>query len=87
VFLDYTITIDHVLSELTAYADLVLVVSYCIVLITVIEDLPAGSTPDRPSEVGNNSKAPLIKAVLFASIPSSINFYSNSISYITLVNP
>ena len=30
--------------------------SYCIVFDTVVEDLPAGSFPDRPWDIGNNPK-------------------------------
>lgn len=54
--LDSNHTHEHVLAELNAYADLVSVGSYCIVYDTVIEDLPAGSFPDRPWDVGNNPK-------------------------------
>jgi len=56
VSLDSNHTHDHVLAELNAYADLVSIGSYCIVFDTVIEDLPAGSFPDRPWDVGNNPK-------------------------------
>jgi cephalosporin hydroxylase len=56
VSLDSNHTHDHVLSELNAYADLVSVGSYCIVFDTIVEDLPAGSFPDRPWDVGNNPK-------------------------------
>jgi len=56
VSLDSNHTHEHVLSELNAYADLVSVGSYCIVFDTVVEDLPAGSFPDRPWDVGNNPK-------------------------------
>ena len=56
VSLDSNHTHEHVLAELNAYADLVSVGSYCIVFDTAIEDLPAGSFPDRPWEVGNNPK-------------------------------
>lgn len=56
VSLDSNHTHDHVLAELNAYADLVSAGSYCIVFDTVIEDLPAGSFPDRPWDVGNNPK-------------------------------
>jgi cephalosporin hydroxylase len=54
--LDSNHTHDHVLAELNAYADLVSVGSYCIVFDTVVEDLPAGSFPDRPWDHGNNPK-------------------------------
>jgi cephalosporin hydroxylase len=56
VSLDSNHTHEHVLAELNAYADLVSVGSYCIVFDTVIEDLPGGSFPDRPWDVGNNPK-------------------------------
>lgn len=56
VSLDSNHTHEHVLAELNAYADLVSVGSYCIVFDTVIEDLPTGSFPDRPWDVGNNPK-------------------------------
>lgn len=56
VSLDSNHTYEHVLAELNAYADLVSVGSYCIVFDTAIEDLPAGSFPDRPWDVGNNPK-------------------------------
>lgn len=48
VSLDSNHTHEHVFAELNAYADLVTVGSYCIVFDTVVEDLPAGSFPDRP---------------------------------------
>jgi len=56
VSLDSNHTHEHVLAELNAYADLVSVGSYCIVFDTVVEDLPAGSFPDRPWDVGDNPK-------------------------------
>ena len=56
VSLDSNHTHEHVLAELNAYADLVSVGSYCIVFDTAIEDLPAGSSLDRPWDVGNNPK-------------------------------
>ena len=56
VCLDSNHTHQHVLSELNSYADLVSVDSYCIVFDTVIEDLPPGSFPDRPWDVGDNPK-------------------------------
>jgi cephalosporin hydroxylase len=56
VTLDSNHTHEHVLAELNAYAGLVTVGSYCIVFDTVIEDMPAGSFPDRPWDVGNNPK-------------------------------
>ena len=56
VSLDSNHTHEHVLAELNVYADLVSIGSYCIVFDTVIEDLPAGSFPDRPWDAGNNPK-------------------------------
>ena len=56
VSLDSNHTHEHVLAELNAYADLVSVGNYCIIFDTAIEDLPAGSFPDRPWDVGNNPK-------------------------------
>lgn len=59
VFLDSLHTHDHVLAELEAYAPLVSLNSYCVVFDTIIEDLPAGSYPDRPWDKGNNPKTAL----------------------------
>jgi len=56
VSLDSNHTHEHALAELNSYADLVSIGSYCIVFDTVIEDLPPGSFPDRPWDVGDNPK-------------------------------
>jgi cephalosporin hydroxylase len=56
VCLDSNHTGAHVLAELEAYAPLVSVGSYCVVFDTVIEDLPAGTYPDRPWGPGDNPK-------------------------------
>jgi cephalosporin hydroxylase len=56
VSLDSNHTHQHVLSELDAYAPLVSVGSYCVVFDTLIEDMPAGSFPDRPWDKGDNPK-------------------------------
>lgn len=56
VILDSNHTHDHVLAELEAYAPLVSSGSYCVVFDTVIDDLPAGTFPDRPWDVGDNPK-------------------------------
>ena len=56
VCLDSNHTHEHVLAELRAYAPLVSVGSYCIVGDTGIEDLPEGTTSDRPWGKGNNPK-------------------------------
>ena len=56
VSLDSNHTHAHVLSELQAYADLVSIDSYCIVFDTLVEDLPVGSFPNRPWDVGDNPK-------------------------------
>lgn len=55
VILDSNHTHEHVLAELTLYSPLVTFGSYCVVLDTVIQNLPQGSFPDRSWEVGNNS--------------------------------
>ena len=54
VCLDSNHTHDHVLAELEAYAPMTSVGSYCVVFDTVIEDLPAGTYPDRPWGPGDN---------------------------------
>ncbi|MBA3047749.1 cephalosporin hydroxylase family protein [Patescibacteria group bacterium] len=56
IMLDSNHTHDHVLSELRAYAPLVNLGSYIIVQDTGVEDLPEGSTSDRPWRKGNNPK-------------------------------
>lgn len=56
VSLDSNHTHDHVLAELEAYSPLVTAGSYCVVFDTIVEDLPAGSSPDRPWDQGNNPK-------------------------------
>jgi cephalosporin hydroxylase len=56
VCLDSNHTHAHVLEELKLYAPLVTKGSYCVVFDTGIEDLPAGSFPDRPWDKGNNPK-------------------------------
>jgi cephalosporin hydroxylase len=56
VCLDSNHTHAHVLAELEAYAPLTTVGSYCVVFDTVIEDLPAGTYPDRRWGPGDNPK-------------------------------
>jgi cephalosporin hydroxylase len=56
VCLDSNHTHAHVLEELKIYASLVTPGSYCVVFDTGIEDMPAGSFPDRPWDKGNNPK-------------------------------
>ena len=54
--LDSNHTHDHVLQELKLYTPLVSKGSYCVVFDTIVEDMPAGSFPDRPWDKGNNPK-------------------------------
>jgi cephalosporin hydroxylase len=56
VCLDSNHTHDHVLAELEAYAPLVTPGSYCVTFDTLIEDMEAGSYPNRPWDIGNNPK-------------------------------
>lgn len=56
VVLDSNHTHDHVLAELRAYASLVSMDSYMVVMDTVIEDLPVDAFPERPWKVGDNPK-------------------------------
>lgn len=56
VSLDSNHTHEHVPGELNAYTDVVSLGNYCIVFDTAIKDLPAGSFPDRPWDLGNNPK-------------------------------
>ncbi len=57
--LDSNHTHDHVLAELEAYAPLVSPGSYCIVFDSIVEDLPAEASGDRPWAPGNNPKTAL----------------------------
>jgi cephalosporin hydroxylase len=54
--LDSNHTHEHVLEELRLYAPLVSVDSYCVVMDTVVEDMPADFFPDRPWGPGDNPK-------------------------------
>jgi cephalosporin hydroxylase len=56
VVLDSNHTHEHVLAELRAYAPLVCEGGYCVVMDTIVEDLPASFFPDRPWGPGDNPK-------------------------------
>lgn len=56
VILDSNHTHDHVRRELHAYSPFVRRGCYLVVYDTLIEDMPAGSFPDRPWDKGNNPK-------------------------------
>ena len=52
---------DHVLKELQQYSQLVTKGNYCIVLDTIIEDLPNDFFNDRNWSVGNNPKTAVVE--------------------------
>lgn len=56
VVLDSNHTHEHVLAELRAYAPLVCEGGYCVVMDTIVEDLPASFFSDRPWGPGDNPK-------------------------------
>ena len=56
VVLDSNHTHEHVLRELEIYASLVTKGCYLVVCDTLIEDMPAGSFPDRPWDKGDNPR-------------------------------
>ena len=61
VVLDSNHTHDHVLSELEIYGPLVTKNNYCIVMDTIVEEMPKNSYPNRPWDVGNNPKTAIKK--------------------------
>ncbi len=56
VSLDSNHTHEHVSRELELYSPLVTPGCYCVVFDTVVEQMPAGSFPDRPWDKGNNPR-------------------------------
>lgn len=56
VCLDSNHTHQHVLAELNAYGSMVSKGSYCVVLDTIVEDLPKELSPGRPWGPGNSPK-------------------------------
>ena len=57
VILDSNHTHEHVLAEIEVYGPLTSVGSYCVVLDTIVEDIPAELVGDRPWGVGNSPKS------------------------------
>jgi len=56
VILDSNHTHEHVAKELELYSPLVKQGSYLVVMDTAVEDMPAGSFPNRPWDKGDNPK-------------------------------
>lgn len=65
VVLDSNHTHEHVLAELLAYADLVCVGGYCVVMDTLVEDMPQRffENGDRPWKVGDNPKTAVLEYI------------------------
>jgi cephalosporin hydroxylase len=61
VCLDSNHTHAHVLAELEAYAPLTSIGSYCVVMDTLVEDMPKEMFPDRPWGPGDNPKTAVWK--------------------------
>ncbi len=61
VVLDSNHTHEHVLAELNAYAPLTGIGSYCVVMDTLVEDMPADSISNRPWGPGNNPKTAVLE--------------------------
>lgn len=60
VVLDSNHTHEHVLAELELYAPLVSPGSYCVVMDTVVEDMPESLFGDRPWAPGNSPKSAVL---------------------------
>ena len=63
VCLDSNHTHEHVLAELQAYAPMTTVGSYCVVFDTIVEDLPAEMSADRPWGPGDNPKTAVFEYI------------------------
>lgn len=61
VVLDSNHTHDHVCEELRLYAPLVSPGSYCVVMDTVVQEMPDSLFGDRPWGVGNNPRTAVIE--------------------------
>jgi cephalosporin hydroxylase len=61
VCLDSNHTHEHVLAELEAYAPLTSVGSYCVVMDTLIEDMPNDMFPERSWGPGDNPKTAVLE--------------------------
>ena len=74
VLLDSNHTENHVLAELEAYAPLVTKDSYCVVFDTIIDDMPADLSKDRPWGPGNNPKT-AVKKYLQSNMDFSVDHF------------
>lgn len=61
VVLDSNHTHAHVLAELRAYAPLVCIDGYCVVMDTIVDYMPAALFPDRPWGPGDNPKTAVMQ--------------------------
>ena len=77
VILDSNHEHNHVLKELELYSNLVTKSSYCIVLDTIIDELPESMSKDRPWGPGNSPKSAVVEFLNNTNNFEVDNYYEN----------